>query len=314
MYKVLVLGGTHEREKEFSYPVIDMLVQQLARGKAPIQIPTGEDGARRAELWDINEYLAVAKVIKTGALSAEFVKQLSAESRRWQVAELLHSWFKPDNCYEPAHTYKGIPQWTSVHRPLFHASSADFYIDLHSFHEQTFGRSGTSMQINSYAAESFHPLMSEALRAAQHSEPQVYGNGELQLLDNLHRKRRDFISAYIRKHLDTLITLDAQLRLLVTDPRELERLEMQGFKRSLSHLEDEAESLLEEQRVSNWGNNWHFTAFGGKEPNVPDYFLFEAVTWGLKQQQATARFITEYLLPTLGAPKQLSLGLSPSTR
>lgn len=296
--KAVVIAGTHERETEFSYPVIDLLLKNWNITAKPREFE-GEDLARKALVWDVNDSIALAKVVKTGPLSRQYVDQMPIKDRLSQIVDLSMSW-SPQNHYEPAHTHKGIPQWTSVHDAIVKETGADLYFDLHSNHNLTRGLPGTLMQINSYAEERFHRIIVESLSKAQTKEPLIYGTGQKEF--NLFKPKKDereLVEKRTLEALENVMPANEQVEILTTDPTKLDPNKMVNLRKLVQGIRSRVYSDMERESILSLGNQWFFTKFGRKQEGVPNYFLFEAITWGQEQQRATANFISNYLVGAL---------------
>jgi hypothetical protein len=233
--KILIMGGTHQREVGFSHPVADLLLDYYGHRKnPPDETVVGEDKATKAYIWNIDQ-IVVAKLygFGNGIPSLKWFLNQPLERLLYLVKRKIKL-RKQDKPPRVAETFGGECQWTSVHDPIISKYKPLFFIDLHSYHISTEGQSGKGMQINSYAETQFDEIVKKALKNAQQENPKIYGTPTS-----------------------------------ITKPINIEKL---------------------------FDIGWFFVKWGKPEPRG-NYFCFEAKHWEASQQQATAKFIIEYLIP-----------------
>jgi len=247
MKKLLVIAGTHQRETEFSHSVVDMLIDLEKGSRRPCDTLIGEDEATKAVIWDTAR-ITIAKLypLGNGEPTEDWLKKQTPKRIGY-----LEDFRKRCGTYFPpriAETFGGEGQWTSVHDLLIHKYSPLFFVDLHSYHNNTRGIIGKGMQINSHSDRRFDNIIASALKKAQLNDPEVYGKE--QSIEQLRQLREE------------------------------------------SAREKEIEKLNE--------NGWWFVSWGKPEPRG-NYYCFEAKHWQKNQQEATANFILEYLVPEANA-------------
>lgn len=175
MKKVLVIAGTHVRENEYSHAVADKLVEYFGKRLLDFHVK-GIDGAREAEVWDY-EKLAVAKILKVGETSEEYLRSLdSKDLKRLKDFERKNK----DLEFPPGidSVFGGKKsQWTSVNDEIVDRVKPYFFIDLHSAHDYTKDTNGTGLLILSHLPN-LDNLMKKCLSQAKINEPLVYGRPE----------------------------------------------------------------------------------------------------------------------------------------
>jgi len=299
--KALILAGTHERENKFSYKVIDSLLDIYGVSSQPQEF-LGIDDARKGQLWNVSKNISVAKVVNVGPISKEYINSLESKARKEQLIDLFKAW-GPDNEYQPAYSFNGISQWSSVHQKLIDESMADFYIDLHSYHKLMKGVKGTTLYINSYAKHEFDQVMIMALQEAARAKPEVYGEkNSMPLNRTVERQNSEYVQKFVEDHIDEVISLKKQIEILSSDPLPID--EMSLLKERYFALRERASKNVSGYRIykniiAKSNPKWSFTEnTRGIELEYPN-FLFEAIAWQKEQQEAVASFVAHYLEPQL---------------
>ncbi|MGV8169351.1 MAG: hypothetical protein ACP5N3_04815 [Candidatus Nanoarchaeia archaeon] len=302
--KALILAGTHERENEFSYAVINLLKERYNVTAEPEEF-IGIDGARKGELWNINDNISLAKVEKIGPQSEEYLNSLTEEELKSQFIFFLRRWSTVNNQYEPAYSFKNVAHLSSVHNPLFKKSKADFYIDLHSYHKTTKDVPGTTMIIMPCAKEEHVAVLSEALVDARAFASEIYGHNNYNVLPRqMAYVNRDIdVQEYVENHVDEFILPSEQKRVLgQTAP--FDEKYMEELQKTFSELELAADKALPsgDEYLKRYliAEKPKWALFSERNWNVvTPNFVFEAISWGPEQQEAVARFVVDYLEPQL---------------
>ncbi|MGV8150303.1 MAG: hypothetical protein ACP5NV_01105 [Candidatus Woesearchaeota archaeon] len=286
--KLLIIAGTHQREIEFSHGVADLLLDKHGLDKKkPFDKIVGVDMATEANVW-INNDIVIAKLHAHGD---------GEPSTEWQMKQSIETltrlYIHKINCATQknppriAEAYGGNGQWTSVHDKLIQYNDPLFFIDLHSYHINTQNTFGRGLQINSYSKKLFNPIIQKALNIAQEKHPEIYGLPTIPFKD----------SCQIKKSIENKYFSKAEL---VSALKENFEDELIIKKINLKKSEYEEYANKELDRL--YSNGWFFVDWGNPEPRG-NYFLFEAKHWQKNQQEATATFITEYLLPEFNNSK-----------
>jgi hypothetical protein len=287
--KILVIAGTHQREIEFSHPVADLLIAQYGLDEAiPDNTIIGEDNATKALIWNTKN-LVIAKLYshENGEPTKEWLDAQPLE-RLMELNQFKMNCSMQKNPPRIAETFGGEGQWTSVHDPIIKIYQPLFFIDLHSYHAFTKGLIGQGMQINSYADKQFNPIISSALKDAQEKDTAIYGQSKTSFTP-ASKIRSELLPKYFTKEEIVTLLQNNSRRYIETN---------QQFKSRITSLEREINKFREEEITVANENGWFFVNWGRPE-HRGDYYCFEAKHWQKNQQEATAKFIIDYLLPQI---------------
>jgi hypothetical protein len=281
--KVLLMAGTHQREVGFSHPVADIILDRLNLNVSKSdETFVGIDGATKADVWD-TENLTVAKLYEygNGRPTIEWLEEQTLDTLVFltYLKKRCASQIRPPRTAE---SFGGESQWTSVHEPILYRYRPIFFIDFHSYHINTENQTGIGMQINSHADKELDPILINALKVAKSVDAQIYGDTQVPIRD-YSQIRNLLLPDYFKKK---------ELMEVLTDSSSLDENLQKRFKQ----LEEEKEKIRQNDFDISNENGWFFTSFGRPEPRG-NYYLFEAKHWQRNQQEATARFILEYLIP-----------------
>jgi len=278
---LLIIAGTHQREKEFSHSVADLLIKQnnLDINKPNLEI-TGNDKATSGLIWE-SKNLVVAKLYEFGS-GIPCEEWLRDQTLTRLVMVFEHKMATKEQSTPPRIAEEG--QWTSVHNSLIKRYNPLFFVDLHSNHKYTEGIKGKGMQINSYADKKLNIIILKALSAAQEKEPEIYGPKQEQLEPKYKILHKLIEAAGIKNE----IIKELSKKIIDKESKTIEN--------KIREIQEQADSIIRDKIDKAYDNGWFFTDYGRPELRG-NYFLFEAKHWQKSQQEAAAHFIIEYLIP-----------------
>lgn len=307
--KFTIIAGTHQRENEFSHSLADKLVGKLNLKKT--NEFSDEYDTRKAEVYD-SEKIAIAKIHPIRELPREYYETVDEPSLEEYVEKKLMNVLGKFTPAFNAERFQLKPEWTAVYEKVLQDTNPKFYIDLHSYHKQTEGVDGKTLQITVSSDDELRNHFENILYNVQTKENEKY-NIKFRGNPKAHRKEHDPIgtlSCKTEKELEKILRPRIQ--------RELKNLGKNALIEFLS--EDKVEKmalpryakedircleLVNEELNRKW--NYNEKLFSQKYPQ--GWFFnferktdsynkvhFEAVHWGEKNQQLIADFITDYLM------------------